>query len=425
MGSDLLVRDARSVWHPFTQVELADPPLPVVAARGTRLILEDGNELIDGISSWWCNTHGHGHPELVRAAASQMETLDHVIFAGFTHEPAVSLAEELVAVLPHRFDKVFFTDNGSSAVEVALKMSVQYWHNQGQRRTRIVALDHSYHGDTFGAMATGARGIFAAPFEDMLFGVDRLSTEGTEEDLARCRELCASGQVAAFIFEPKVQGAGGMRVYPSAVLDSYLDLFRAHGVVCIADEVMTGFGRTGPLFACAEMRNPPDVICLSKGLTGGTLPLAVTACRNEIFEAFRSREHSRTFFHGHTYTANPVACAVARASLKLTLAAACEARRAEIQRRHTAFLERLTEFSHITEPRVAGTIVAFTVQDPKSQGYTSSVAQRALRFFRQRGVLLRPLGNVVYFMPPYCISDAELEVVYDAIVDFCRFETEG
>jgi adenosylmethionine-8-amino-7-oxononanoate aminotransferase len=352
-----------------------------------------------------------------------METLDHVIFAGFTHEPAVALAEELLAVLPHRFDKVFFTDNGSSAIEVALKMAVQYWHNQGQRRTRIVALEHSYHGDTFGAMAAGARGIFAAPFEEMLFRVDRLSTEGTERDLALCRELGASGEVAAFIFEPKVQGAGGMRVYPAAVLDSYMQILRAHGVVCIADEVMTGFGRTGSLFASSELRNPPDIICLSKGLTGGTLPLAVTACRNEIFDAFRSPDHSRTFFHGHTYTANPVACAVARASLQLTCQPACQVRRGEIEQRHAAFLERLAEFPHISEPRVAGTIVAFTIRDSATRGYTSSVSQRALRFFRERGVLIRPLGNVVYFMPPYCISDEELTVVYDALVDFCRLES--
>lgn len=422
MNSDLIARDARCVWHPFTQVELADPPLPVVAARGTKLILHDGTELIDGISSWWCNTHGHGHPELVRAAANQMATLDHVIFAGFTHEPAIALAEELVEVLPHRFDKVFFTDNGSSAVEVALKMAVQYWHNQGQYRTRIIALEHSYHGDTFGAMAAGARGIFAAPFEEMLFRVDRLSAEGTEQDLALCRELCESGQIAAFIFEPKVQGAGGMRVYPSAVLDSYMDILRTYGVVCIADEVMTGFGRTGPLFASSELRNAPDIICLSKGLTGGTLPLAVTACRNEIFDAFRSPDHSRTFFHGHTYTANPIACSVARASLALTLNPKCEARRREIEQSHTDFLARLEDFSHLSDPRVAGTIVAFTIRDSTIRGYTSSVSQRALRFFRERGVLLRPLGNVVYFMPPYCISGEELGVTYDALVDFCRAE---
>ncbi len=425
MTSNLVVRDAAVVWHPFTQVELADPPLPVAAARGTRLILEDGTQLIDGVSSWWCNIHGHGHPELIRAAATQMEELDHVIFAGFTHEPAVSLAEELTAVLPHRFDKVFFTENGSSAVEVALKIAVQYWHNQGQHRTRIVALDHSYHGDTFGAMAAGARGIFARPFEEMLFGVERLSTEGTERDLATCRSLCASGQAAAFIFEPGVQGAGGMRMYSPAVLDSYLEVFREHGVLCIADEVMTGFGRTGPLFACSELQNAPDIICLSKGLTGGTLPLAVTACRNQVFDAFRSREPAHTFFHGHTYTANPIACAVARASLRLTLNPQCTARRDHIAQRHTALLARLAEFPHISDPRASGTILAFDVRVSLERGYTSSISQLAQRFFRERGVLIRPLGSVVYFMPPYCISDEELDAVYAALIEFCRFIRES
>jgi adenosylmethionine-8-amino-7-oxononanoate aminotransferase len=410
------------VWHPFTQVELAEPPLPVVSARGAKLVLDDGTELIDGISSWWCNTLGHGHPELLKAAMRQMETLDHVIFAGFTHEPAVSLAEELLAALPHRFDKVFFTDNGSSAVEVALKMAVQYWHNLGERRTRIVALEDSYHGDTFGAMAAGARGLFAAPFEEMLFRVDRLSTSGTECDIERCRELCASDQVAAFIFEPKVQGAGGMKMYPPSVLDAYMEIFRAHGVLCIADEVMTGFGRTGPLFASSELHHAPDLICLSKGLTGGTMPLAVTACSRAIFEAFRSPDHSRTFFHGHTYTGNPIACAVARVSLRLTLEAECESRRGAIERSHKAFIGRLAEFGNARDARIAGTILAFTIRDSTERGYTSSVSQRALRFFRERGALIRPLGNVVYFMPPYCISDGELELVYDALIEFCRSE---
>jgi adenosylmethionine-8-amino-7-oxononanoate aminotransferase len=423
--SSLVERDARCIWHPFTQIQLADPPLPVVSARGSRLVLDDGRELIDGISSWWCNTHGHGHPELVRAALSQMQTLDHVIFAGFTHEPAVCLAEELLAALPHRFDKVFFTDNGSSAIEVALKMAVQYWHNLGERRTRIVALEDSYHGDTFGAMATGARGIFSAPFEEMMFRVDRLSTNGSEGDLERCRELCSSGEVAAFIFEPKVQGAGGMKIYPPAVLDAYIALFRENGILCIADEVMTGFGRTGPLFASSELLHSPDLICLSKGLSGGTLPLAVTACREALFDAFRSPNHSRTFFHGHTYTANPIACAVARASLKLTLSEECVARRGAIEKLHRSAASRLSRHGNVTDARVAGTILAFTLQDCGERGYTSTVSQRALRFFRERGVLIRPLGNVVYCMPPYCVTDEELGGIYDALDEFCCNELES
>lgn len=417
--STLVERDANCVWHPFTQVELSDPPLPVVSARGSILVLEDGTELVDGISSWWCNTHGHGHPELYRAASQQMQKLDHVIFAGFTHEPAVALAEELLRVLPHRYDKVFFTDNGSSAVEVALKMAVQFRHNRGERRTKIIALDDSYHGDTFGAMAAGARGLFSAPFEELLFQVERLSTEGSQNDLDRCHALCAAGDVAAFIFEPLVQGAGGMKVYPAKVLDGYMEVCKAHGVLCIADEVMTGFGRTGPLFSSSALRYAPDLICLSKGLTGGTLPLAVTACRDEIFDAFRSKDHTRTFFHGHTYTANPIACAVAQASLRLTTSEACAERRAAIERQHAQFVLRLNALESVRNPRVAGTILAFDVRDGGTAGYTSDVARQAARFFTKRGVLMRPLGNVVYCMPPYCVSDQELVLVYGALEEFC------
>ena len=413
-------REAEVIWHPFTQSGMEVTPLSVVAAEGSNLILEDGRKIIDGISSWWCNTHGHGHPELVKAAAKQFATLDHVMFAGFTHEPAVALAEALLKVLPQGFAKVFFSDNGSTACEVALKLALQFWSNQGlSKRRRIIALDGGYHGDTFGAMAVGARGPFSAPFDSMLFEVERVSIDDGEAALAHMRSLCESEEIAAFIFEPLVQGAGGMRMYDAALLDSYMAIAHEYGVLSIADEVMTGFGRTGALFASESLLLSPDIICLSKGLTAGSLPLAVTVCTQEIFERFISSDHSRTFFHGHTYTANPIACAVALVALNLTVAPECEAARKRIEHLHREAAEELSRIGYIENARVCGTILAFDLNMGDVPGYMSNIARQAFQFFIERGLLIRPLGNVVYCMPPYCITEGELASIYHAMRDFC------
>lgn len=393
-------------------------PLLITAAKGTKLILDDGRELIDGISSWWCNIHGHGHPALVEAASRQFSTLDHVLFAGCTHEPAITLAEGILAALPKGFSKVFFSDNGSTAVEAAIKLAVQYWSNQGKRRHRIIALTDSYHGDTFGAMAAGARGIFSAPFDMMLFEVDRVSTQRNVDEIDRFERMCAEQQVAAFIFEPSIQGAGGMIMYDNAVLDQYREICRKYEVLTIADEVMTGFGRTGPLFASSTLTTPPDIVCLSKALTSGSLPLALTICSERVAEAFISPDHSRTFFHGHTYTANPIACAVANASLALTLSNECSAARITIEKAHTRYAESLRGYSAVENVRVRGTILAFDVRTGDQTGYTSTISRSAGAYFRARGVLLRPLGNVVYFMPPYCVTDSELNLVHTVIDEF-------
>jgi adenosylmethionine-8-amino-7-oxononanoate aminotransferase len=393
-------------------------PLLIKAAKGTKLILDDGRELIDGISSWWCNIHGHGHPALVEAASRQFSTLDHILFAGCTHEPAITLAEGILAALPRGFSKVFFSDNGSTAVEAAIKLAVQYWSNQGERRNRIIAFTDSYHGDTFGAMAAGARGIFSAPFDTMLFEVDRVSTQGNPDEIERFEQWCEEKQVAAFIFEPSVQGAGGMVMYDNAVLDRYREICRKHEVLTIADEVMTGFGRTGPLFASSTLTTPPDVICLSKAITSGSLPLALTVCSQRVAEAFISPDHSRTFFHGHTYTANPIACAVANASLALTLSDECSAARARIESAHTQCAECLRSYSVLDNVRVRGTILAFDVRTGDQAGYTSTISRSAGAYFRARGVLLRPLGNVVYFMPPYCVTDSELNHAHTLMEEF-------
>lgn len=416
--TSLVARDGHVVWHPYTQAGFGIEPLPVVSARGSTLTLEDGREILDGISSWWCCLHGHAHPALVRAATEQFKTLDHVIFAGVTHESAVRLAERLCEVVPHGFERVFYSDNGSTAVEVAIKMAVQRARHRGERRIRFLALEGGYHGDTFGAMAVGARSIFSEPFDEMLFSVEFLSLEGSDLDIERVESACRGGEVAAFIFEPLVQGAGGMRMYEAAVVDRYCEVVRRHGGLCIADEVMTGFGRTGELFASGEMRVAPDIICLSKGITSGTLPLAVTMCRNELFEEFISDDHARTFFHGHTYTANPIACAVALASLQLTTGAECRAARERISASHRSFVEALRGVQGVESPRARGTIVACDIRTGEPGGYQNRAAQRAMAFFIERGVLLRPLGDVLYLMPPYCFSEAELRQSYDAMIEF-------
>lgn len=414
----LVARDGEVVWHPYTQAGFGIEPLPVVSARGSTLILEDGREVLDGISSWWCCLHGHAHPALVRAATEQFEKLDHVIFAGVTHEPAVRLAERLCAIVPHGFERVFYSDNGSTAIEVAIKMAVQRARHRGERRIRFLALEGAYHGDTFGAMAVGARSIFSAPFDEMLFSVEFLSLEGGDRDMERVEAACRDGEVAAFIFEPLVQGAGGMRMYDAGVVDRYSEVVRRYGGLCIADEVMTGFGRTGELFASGAMRVAPDIICLSKGITSGTLPLAVTMCRNELFDEFISDDHARTFFHGHTYTANPIACAVALASLELTTGVECRAARERIAASHRSFVDELKGLKGVSSPRAQGTIVACDLLTEEPGGYQNRAAQRARDFFIERGILLRPLGNVLYLMPPYCFSDSQLRQGYDAMIEF-------
>jgi adenosylmethionine-8-amino-7-oxononanoate aminotransferase len=420
---NLLERDRATVWHPFTQSGMEQDMLDIARAKGASLFLTSGEELLDGISSWWCNLHGHGHPALVEAATRQFETLDHVLFAGCTHEPAVQLAEQLLQVTPGELSKVFFSDNGSTAVEVAIKMAVQWWFNRGEHRPVILALEDSYHGDTFGAMAAGARGLFTKPFDPLLFDVRHLSTRGSQEDLDLLEGLCHSRQAAAFIFEPLVQGAGGMRMYTAEVLNRYATVCRQYGVLCIADEVMTGFGRTGPLFASSTLSTPPDIVCLSKGLTNGSIPLAITACTEEVFQGFVSPDHSRTFFHGHTYTGNPIAAAIALASLKLTLSETCSEARTRINNAHIGCAETLRSIQGVTSVRVTGTILAFDVAENRSQGYLSSIRDRAMKFFRKNGVLLRPLGNVVYCMPPYCTTEAELHRIHTSIIEFASTPT--
>lgn len=424
MTENLTARDQALIWHPYTRMLDVPPPVAVIRAAGVRLFCEDGSELIDAISSWWVNLHGHAHPHIAAALSAQLELLHHVLFAGVTHEPAVLLAERLRAHLPPAHRRIFYSDNGSTAVEVALKMALQFWRNQGtERRRRIVALDGSYHGDTFGAMSASTRGIFTEPFRSYLFPVDFLplprrrpspDSNGEIDPRPLFENLCRGGDVAAFIFEPLVQGAAGMRMYDAGMLTDLLLIAERHEVLTIADEVMTGFGRTGTFFASDQISLAPNIMALSKGLTGGTLPLGLTSCDERVFEEFRSAEYSRTLFHGHSYTANPLACRAGIASLDLLERAECRDAIARISRRQGTFAEKLLTCAGIHNPRALGTIAAFEVGEPLSN-YAGQLRDSLYDAFLRRGILLRPLGNTVYIMPPYCISDAELDRIHNAV----------
>lgn len=414
----LLERDQKYIWHPYTQMKTADAPLPVVKGKGALLIDEHGTEYIDAVASWWVNLHGHAHPYIRQKVHEQFEALEHVIFAGFTHPPAVEIAERLVQVLPDNQARIFFSDNGSTAVEIALKMAIQYFHNLGKPRKRIIAFDQAFHGETFGTMATGGELHLFVPFADFLFEVKRIPTPvpGQEEAcLQALRELQAEEPACAFIFEPLVLGAAGMLMYEPDLLDELISICHADGTLCIADEVMTGFYRTGKLFACDYLQQQPDLMCLSKGLTGGTMPLSITTCTAAIYDAFYSDDKMKTFFHGHSYTANPLGCAAANASLDLLQSDHCQQQIADLIASHNAFRARIQSHPAVRTTRQRGTILAVEFENDESTSYFNNLRDHLYRFFLSRGVLLRPLGNVIYVLPPYCITNAQLEQVYGVI----------
>jgi adenosylmethionine-8-amino-7-oxononanoate aminotransferase len=413
--------DAAHVWHPYTlHGAAATPIVPIVRAEGAYLYDASGRPIIDAIASWWVTLHGHACAPIADAVAAQARSLEQVIFAGCTHEPAARLAAELCARLPGSLTRVFFSDDGSTAVECAVKMALQYWANRGRPRGLVAALEGAYHGDTFGAMSVGARGVFSAAFEEQLFRVERLPDPSRGDTVGALRELLErkGDELAAVIVEPLLLGAGGMRIWPEEMLSQVRTLTAAAGVLLIADEVLTGFGRTGPLFACERAGVAPDILCLSKGLTGGFLPLGVTVATEQIFESFAGGDRRRTFFHGHSYTANPLACAAARASLTL-LDARCAQKRVEIEITHRACLQRLQAHPRVARPRVLGTIAAFDIAG--EEGYLATVGAALARYALDEGVLLRPLGNVVYVLPPYCITADELGRIYDVILGFLEW----
>lgn len=405
------------VWHPFTQ-HLTDPVTRRIArTEGAFLYEEDGRAVLDAISSWWVITHGHRHPAIMQAIREASERFDQIIFADYTHEPAEELARGLIDLVPPGLAHVFYSDSGSTAVEVALKMALGFFHNRGAPRSRIAVMQHSYHGDTIGTMSAGERGVFNAAYGPLLFSVDTLPfpTAGQEQQtLDAFERLCRGGDIAALLIEPLVLGAGGMRIYAPWVLTELKRIAGVHGVLFIADEVMTGWGRTGTLFACEQAGITPDILCLSKGLTGGAVPLAVTLCTPEIFEAHLSRDRSRTFFHSSSYTANPIACAAACANLEIWRTEPVAERVAALTQAHSARLERFRVDPRFADIRQCGTIAVLEIAMPEG-GYLSQAGPRLRTFFKDRGLLIRPLGNVIYLMSPYCVTPAELDRAYEAI----------
>jgi adenosylmethionine-8-amino-7-oxononanoate aminotransferase len=412
--------DQENIWHPFSPIG-GERPIVVTSARGVYLHCEDGRKIIDGISSWWVNIHGHSHPAIAEAIYKQAKELEHVIFAGFTHPPAIRLSNNLLSILPSNQSKIFFSDNGSTAVEVALKMAIQYWHNKGMPKRKVIAIEGAYHGDTFGSMSVGDRGLFTEPFSKHLFDAEFIPwPDGTNdaEVIGRFSEIVSTNDVFAFVYEPLVQGAAGMRMYTPALLQSLMEIAKSSNVLCIADEVFTGFGRTGTLFSSEHIALEPDIMALSKGLTGGTMALGITSCSSQIYEAFNSNELSKTFFHGHSFTANPIACASANASFELLMTNECRARIREIAASQTKFANKLQGHPLLAKVHSMGTILSLEIKTGTATSYGNSLKHEIYKFFLERGVLLRPLGNVIYFLPSYAFTDQEMAIVYDAIDAF-------
>jgi len=393
--------------------------LPISRAEGAWLEASDGQRIFDGISSWWVITHGHRHPKIVRAIQEQADKLDQVVFAGFTHEPAETVARELIKIAPSGLAHVFFSDSGSTAVEVALKMALGYWRNTGQKRTRILALEHAYHGDTVGTMSAGARGVFNAAYAPLLFDVERIPypAAGREQlTFDALDKACRSGDTAAFILEPLILGAGGMLIYDAATLAEMRRICSAYGVLFIADEVMTGFGRTGTLFASEQAHISPDILCVAKGITGGSIPLAATLCSEAIYAAHLSEDRARTFFHSSSYTGNAIACAAAVANLEIWRTEPVRERIAALAAAQEQCLEGLEGDPHFANGRQIGTITAVELTG-RAGGYLDNVALSLRSKLLARGVLLRPLGNTVYVMPPYCATADELKSVYENLAE--------
>ncbi len=405
------------VWHPFHQHGLEEHIPLVTHAEGAILHTADGRRVIDAISSWWVTTHGHNHPRIMAAIREQTEKLDQLIFAGWTHEPAQTLAHALVDLMPDGLDHVFYSDSGSTAVEVSLKMALGYWHNRADPRHRILVMEHSYHGDTIGAMSVGERGVFNRAYEALLFDVGTIPFPAADPQPTydALETACSSGDVAAFIVEPLLLGAGGMLTYPPAVLAEMRAICARHGVLFIADEVMTGWGRTGTLLACEQAGVTPDILCLAKGLTGGSMPLAVTMATAPIFDAHYSTDRAKLFFHSSSFTANPIACAAAVANVRIWRDEPVLERVATLSQRLGDALHRLAQQPHIGNARQCGTMIAFDVDAGEDAGYLAEIGPQMRAHFFAHDVLIRPLGNTVYTMPPYCVSQDDVDRIAEVM----------
>ncbi|WP_100074267.1 adenosylmethionine--8-amino-7-oxononanoate transaminase [Chryseobacterium camelliae] len=415
---NLQQRDAAIVWHPYTQMKTAGTSIPITRGKGIYLYDENGTEYLDAVSSWWVTLHGHAHPYIAQRVSEQLHTLEQVIFAGFTHEPAVKLAENLLALLPANQKKVFYSDNGSTAVEVALKMCIQYAFNAGSRKKKIMAFRNAYHGDTFGAMSVSGRSTWTQPFGEMLFEVVFIDTPepGNIQQILSQIESLADDTIC-LIYEPLVQGAAGMLMHNPEELSQLMKCCRMNGILLIQDEVFTGFGRTGKLFAADHLTEKPDIMCFSKGLTGGTMPMGITSCSEEIFNAFLSDDQHRTLFHGHSFTANPLACTAALASMELLLLEDTQKQIRMITEKHAQFAEVMKNHPLAEEVRQTGTILAWNLASGESVSYFNTDRQRIYDAFLNRGIIMRPLGNIMYLVQPYCITSEELDFLYRNILE--------
>ncbi|MGL2962846.1 adenosylmethionine--8-amino-7-oxononanoate transaminase [Flavobacterium sp. RSB2_4_14] len=415
---NLSEKDQLYNWHPYTQHKTTDLLPAIVKGEGALLWDENGKEYIDAIASWWVNPYGHSNKIIAEAIYKQLTTLEHVLFGGFTHNKAVELSEKLLSILPSNQKKIFFSDNGSTAVEVALKTALQYNYNKGIKKTKIIAFEDAFHGDTFGAMASSGITFFTEAFKGSLLEVVRIPvpTEGNETNsLKALQDLLETGDFAAFIFEPLCQGAAGMVMYSPEILDQMIALCQQNNVFAIADEVMTGFGKTGKTFATDYLVNKPDMICLSKALTGGTIPMAVTTFTQEIFDGFYNDDVNKALFHGHTFTANPTGCAAALASISLMESQEMQDNISRIHAKHLAFETKIKQHPKVKTTRVLGVIFALEIKSENQESYYGTMRNKLYHFFIENGIILRPVGNIVYILPPYVILDTQLEKVYTVV----------
>lgn len=404
-------------WHPYTQHKIIGQLPVIVKGNGIYLTDENNKVYIDAISSWWTSVFGHCHPQLIAAATNQLNTLEHVLFGGFTHPKAIELSEKLISILPHNQKKIFYSDNGSTAIEVALKAAFQFFINQGQKRSKVLAFEDAFHGDTFGAMASSGISLFSEQFNDLLLEVTRIPLPNDENMAGLIIEVenhFKTQEYACFVFEPLIQGAAGMRFYEAKHLDQLISLCKKYNVLTIADEIMTGFGKTGLTFAVDHLHNKPDMICLSKALTGGVLPMSITSFTQDIFEAFYDQDVNKALFHGHTFTANPLGCAIALASINLYESEFIQAQLKMLTTSHLAFVKELNQNEKVKNPRTMGPILAFEVV-AENDGYYGNLRNRLYAFFIDKGFIIRPVGNTIYILPPYITSQEALEKIYSVL----------
>ena len=409
-------RDKKHLWHPLTQHKLHPNHLAIIRAKGALLFDNNGNQYIDGIASWYTCMYGHCNEYITGKVSAQMQQLDHITFAGFTHEPAVKLSEELINILPKNQQKIFFSDNGSTSVDVAIKMALQYHFNQGEKRGKIISLEGGFHGDTFGAMSVSGLSVYNGAFEDFFIDVDSIPVP-TKENFTEVKErfikLITENNVAAFIYEPLVQGAAAMKMFEGDLLNKLLEISKQHNVLAIADEVMTGFGKTGKNFASEYLKNQPDIICLSKSLTAGLVPMAITSCSQKVYNAFLSDDISKGFFHGHTYSANPTSCTAALAGIELLRSDEIQGDIQRVIKSHQEFDTRIRSHPKVKETRQLGVIYALDL-NIEMERY-GDLRYKLFNFFMERGVCLRPLGNTIYILAPYVITDKQLQKIYKTI----------